>query len=252
MKKILLVIFSVVISVIAGCNVSVEDNATENILNNNTVLFIQNSTSDSVLVFLTLGNGGDTNYVQDVNGIFGITTTGSQGSFMLHSNDTFSYCSPSGKGLNGNLCFTTAPINCADTTFFPSGINIFEFTLNNNFNTDAQETIEISCVSGVNSYIIGMMNGGGVWNAGVTQPSVDSIYNLNLYNNTGLVGVYPYGCDDCDSIASPPFCAGHKPYATPQSNKICNVQRPSTTNGGSVVVTFNGLVINEICSIKEK
>lgn len=243
MKKILLVIFSVVISVIAGCNVSVEDNVTENVLSdNNTVLFIQNSTADSVLVFLTLGNGGDTNYVQDVNGIFGITTTGSQGSFMLHSNDTFSYCSPNGKGFDGNFSFAIPPTNCPDTTQFPDGNNLFEFVLNNNFGTAPQETVDISCVTGVNSLISCVLNGGGIWNAGVTYDTVLKFHNSTLYDNASAIGVYPYGCDDCDSIASPPFCAGHKPYAKPQMAKICNVQRPSDTNGGSVVVTFNGLV----------
>ena len=91
-----------------------------------TELLVVNETTDSVVVYLTLG--ADTNYVTNVNGIYGITTTGLQGFFILAPHDTVSYTSQP-KGFSGNLSFNTPPLNCS-TKQIPTGINIFEFALN--------------------------------------------------------------------------------------------------------------------------
>ena len=86
------------------------------------------------------------------------------------------------------------------------------------------------------------MSGGGAWNAGATHPDISSIENATLYNNTGLIGVFPYGCDNCTSSDSPPSCPGHPTYETPQSEPICNIQREATSNGGTVTVEFLGFI----------
>lgn len=205
----------------------------------NTSLCVINTTKDTVTTYLTLGSIGDTNYVQSTVGIFGISTIGAQGSFTLFPSDTLVYMSPIGKGFNGNLSFDTPPMNCPDTTQYPNGINIFEFALNNNFAPNSQETVDISCVSGVNCYLSCSMINGGFWNNGTDTLSFFG--NNDLYKNTGLSGVFPFGCDSCIGITPhTPYCAGHKPYATPQKTKICNVQRNSNANGGVVIVRFSG------------
>jgi len=82
--------------------------------------------------------------------------------------------------------------------------------------------------------------GGLTWNAGPTQPAVTVIENGLWMLNDGKVGVYPYGCDTCTSITAPPSCPGHMPYETPQTDAICNVQRPAGNSGGVVRVTYLG------------
>ncbi len=66
------------------------------------------------------------------------------------------------------------------------------------------------------------------------------IANDTRYRNTGNVGVFPYGCDNCTSSDSPPACVGRHPeYAN--AEPICNVQRPAVGNdGGAVRVVFHG------------
>ena len=206
----------------------------------NTEVVLVNGTSDSVEVYLTLGSVGDTNYVQSTEGIFGITQSATQSSFWLTPNDTLYYLST--KGFNGNLSFGAAPQNCPDTTLYPSGINLFEFALNNNFNLNGQETVDISGVSGTNSLLEVYLYGGlSSWNNG--SDTISYFYNKGQYENTGLSGVYPFGCDSCVGITPrTPYCAGHRPYAKPQSKNICNIQRPSGKCGGSVIVVFKGLV----------
>jgi hypothetical protein len=207
----------------------------------NTSLCVLNNTNDSVTAYLTLGSIGDTNYVQSTVGIFGILTSGTQNSFVIAPHDTLCYMSPNGKGFNGNISFGVPPQNCPDTTQLPNGINLFEFALNNAFNVNGQETIDISCVSGVNSYIMVSMFNGGAWNNGADTVKV--FRNGDLYENTGLTGVFPFGCDSCVGITPrTPYCAGHKPYATPQKTNMCNIQRNSTANGGAILVQFNGFV----------
>lgn len=207
--------------------------------NKNTSLCIINCTKDTVLTYVTLGSIGDTNYVQNTYGMFGVLDSAVQTSFYLLPNDTLNYISPIGKGINGNITFGYPPQNCPDTTQTPDGINLFEFNLNDNFLVNAQETIDISCVSGVNCYIVSSMIGGGSWNNGTD--TLVFFGNNDLYSNTGLSGVFPFGCDSCIGITPhTPYCVGHKPYATPQKTKICNIQRNSTANGGVVLVRFSG------------
>lgn len=209
----------------------------------NTTLFLINQSKDSVTVYLTLGS--DTDYVTNVFGIYGIADSGLQGSFQLAPNDTVYYTSPKSKGFAGNLSFDTPPLNCADTVF-PLGVNVFEFALNNNFASvkDAQETIDISCVAGVNCKI-GCKVDTLSWNDGSTN-QFTYFENSFIYDNVGRRGVYPVGCDDCTASVSPPVCPKPLKPSQPQSNSICNIQRDASKKGGKVFVFYKGKLKGEI------
>lgn len=236
-KNLLSILSLAIASLISSCKTTVKE---ELIVIPITSMCVTNCTADSVQAYLTLGSIGDTNYVQNTSGIFGISDSGTQNSFWIAPNDTLCYTSPLGKGFNGNITFGTPPVNCPDTTQFPNGINLLEFALNNNFAVNSQETVDISCVAGVNCIINTTFTGGGAWNNGTDSISV--IENGKLYSNTGLSGVYPYMCDSCIGTTSKvPYCAGRKPKAKPQATKICNIQRNSTSNGGVIVVGYKGV-----------
>jgi len=211
--------------------------------NNQTAFELTNSTGQDVQVYLTLGAvTGCIQNVADIPFVTNIVNT-HQGSFTLSSNGSVSYTPPEGVGFNGNFAFGTPPINCA-TDEFPNGVNLAEFILNNGFQgPGAQETIDISAVAGVNSFLKFSMTGGGGWNAGSTEPAVTEFENKGLKDNVGQVGVYPYGCDCCTSSVNPPECSGPPPpppHGDCQSAPICNVQRDASAAGGTVSLTFAG------------
>jgi len=208
--------------------------------NKNTEVCVINATKDTVNVFLTIG--ADTNYVTNVNGIFGITQSGLKGYFTLPPNDTVSYKSPCDKGFNGNLAFGDYANNCPDTTKFHLGMNIFEFALNNDFKgvPNAQETIDISCVSGVNCKITCKLSENN-WNAGGDTSKFTSFGNSFIYNNVGRVGVFPFGCDSCILIKNPPTCLNRK-FSQPQKKSICQVMRDATKKGGKIYVIYEGVL----------
>jgi len=198
-----------------------------------TTLTVLNQYSDSVLTYLTLG--ADTNYVTDVNGIFGIKDSGLQGSFYMKKDSMYTYVF-NGKGISGNISFGTAPLNCPDGTW-KTGVNLYEFTLNvDTLIADNQETFDISNVAGVNAIGNIYTIGGGAWIAGGTTVSV--ISNSYIYDNSGNYGVFPFGCDVCTASQNPPKCADTLKIATPQTKPICNVSRNAKASGGSVNITF--------------
>ena len=205
-----------------------------------TQIQICNGTKTDVTVYVVLG--ATPGCLQDVTQIPYITSgSGLVGSFVLKTSTSTSPWAPANIGFNANLTFGSMPINCPDSAM-PYGVNLFEFIVNNGFQAGApQETIDISCVAGVNSIIKADLSG-PVWNAGPTEPTVTTIQNSVPPNNYGLVGVYPYGCDDCTSIVAPPVCSDKPfPYEQPQDNAICNVQRDAKKYyGGLVKVTYMG------------
>ena len=211
-----------------------------------TTLKLVNATPDDVEVFITLG--AVAGCVPSVNDLPFVTNhiNKLQGSFHLAGNKSISYAPPAGMGFNGNLAFGYAPSNCP-TPQYPSGINLGEFILNNGFQgSGAQETIDIGAVAGVNALMRFDLEGGGSWNAGMTRPNVTSFANKAIGENTGLVGVFPYACDNCTASVAPPVCptrpAGAPNPPQPQSEPICNVQRDASQAGGTVILTFNGFV----------
>ena len=200
-----------------------------------TQLKIFNSTPNPVTVWITLGaTKGCLQNVKDIPFItFG---SGLQGSFVLKGNDSTIAYAPLGMGWNGNISFETPPINCA-TTQFPNGVNIFEFIINNAFQPgNPQETIDISCVAGVNCGI-GVITSGSKWNASTMYSNVKYFANGNKKHNSGRVGVYPFGCDVCTASQSPPPC--DKSDKDKQKFPICNVQRNASNNGGVIKIIYN-------------
>jgi len=204
-----------------------------------TEIKIANKTEDDVEIWVTLG--ATPGCLQDVTEIPWITSGSDlMGSFTLKANDSVSYTPDEGVGLNGNLTAGGPPLNCP-TDSFPGGVNIFEFIINNAFQPGSpQETLDISCVAGVSTLWAGELSGGGAWNAGPTQPDVKEFHNDIINKNSGLVGVYPFGCDDCTASVAPPVCDPHRPHATPQAEAICNIQRDASESGGVVTANFLG------------
>lgn len=211
-------------------------------MSNQTEIIVKNGTSVPVIAWLTLGaTPGCVSSVGEVPFVTNQVST-LQGWFSLAARASVSYTSQPSVGFNGNVTFGTPPMNCP-TADYPDGINVAEFIVNNGFQgVTAQETIDISAVSGVNALIGFQMSGGGNWSATSAYPNITSFSNHAIGSNVGRVGVYPYGCDDCTSSVHPPACAVPPVHApnpiVPQTEPICNVQRPASTSGGSVTITF--------------
>ncbi len=207
-----------------------------------TQIEIENGTDDDVVVWVTLG--ATDGCLHDVTQIPYVKNgAGLVGSFTLKAGDTTPLYAPHNLGFNGNLSFDTQPMNCP-TPDCPNGVSIFEFIINNGFQSGTpQETIDISCVAGVNCLLSCGLVDGSPWNGGSSYVGeVHSIKNNALYHNDGMVGVFPYGCDDCTESVAPPECEGHPPYANPQAEPICLVQRDAVgSNGGYLHVTYLGV-----------
>ena len=210
-----------------------------------TRVVVHNYSKKQVKVYLTLGD--TKGCIKDVSKIPGVTKIHKlQGWFNLGAGKNFSYTSPKGKGFNGNFTFGTPPINCP-TTAWPNGVNLAEFIVNNGFQgSNAQETIDISAVYGVNAEIEFMTAKGGAWNAGVGKNNkpikVITFKNASIGNNVGLKGVFPYGCTTCTGTAGfAPCNPAPKDAPSPiktQATNICNVQRNSSKGGGVVEIAF--------------
>ena len=208
-----------------------------------TLLKVTNSSGSDVQAYLTLG--AVPGCVQDVRQVsWGITVTDTvrnlQGSFMLANGQSVTYTPPAGMGISGNVSFGTPPQNCPPAGF-PNGVNLAEFILNNGFQgAGAQETIDDSGVDGVNATIRFSMSGGGAWNGGPGNPNITSFQNKGLRDNTGIVGVFPWGCTNCVDRAGAPSCQTYEGTCNPTN--ICNVQRDASSSGGTVEITFSGFI----------
>lgn len=206
-----------------------------------TKLKVTNKSSSEVLTYITLG--ATPGCVQDVAEI--TTTEGIKinklyplmGNFNLPAGRTVELTAPAGLGFNGNFSFGTPPLNCPCPDW-PEGVALAEFIINNGFQVNGQETVDISCVCGSNAYIrFELSSDNWTTNGGATV--VKSIHNSTRYDNTGRIGVFPYGCDNCTSSDAPPSCVGQQPqYAN--ALPICNVQRSASQPGGEVHVIFDG------------
>ncbi len=207
-----------------------------------THLEISNESGHDVLTYLTLG--ATPGCVQDVSlvalsdGLEIAALHPLMGNFVLPAGLTVRVTAPEGLGFNGNFSFNTPPLNCPCPEF-PEGVNLAEFIINNGFQPGGQETVDVSCVCGANAFIEFKLSAGD-WTSNGGAIQVSEIRNGTRYRNTGIPGVYPYGCDNCTSSDNPPACVGQHPeYAN--SLPICNVQRPAATNdGGGVCVVFRG------------
>lgn len=206
-----------------------------------TKLKLSNNSTSPVLAYITLG--ATPGCVQDValltvnDGIVINKLYPLMGNFILPANLTVTIDAPDGLGFNGNFSFGTPPLNCPCPDW-PEGVALAEFIINNGFQVGGQETVDISCVCGANAFL-GFDLSSDDWSANGGAISVKKIFNSTRYQNTGLVGVYPYGCDNCTASDSPPSCVGQQPQFA-NDLPICNVQRPASSPGGVVRVIFEG------------
>lgn len=214
-----------------------------------THLTVTNDTAAPVEVWLTLGSVGGCVQNVTLNDVNFVTNrvSANQGSFKLAPHDSVSYTAPPNTCLSGNVAFGGPPQNCPDRIQFPNGMNLAEFTLNNSSQgPNAQETVDISAVYGVNAHLQFQLSGGGAWNAGAGQQNIAAFENRALLDNIGLVGVFPYGCDDCIRRTSPTVtCPGPNVPPFPDmcdATHLCNVQRDASSAGGTVQIIFKGLL----------
>jgi hypothetical protein len=205
-----------------------------------TTLHARNDSTKSVTVYITLG--ATPGCVQDVSQITGATITKMyplMGHFELGAGAHVTLAAPDGMGFNGNFSFNTPPLNCP-TPELPDGAVLAEFIINNGFQQYGQETIDISCVAGANAFVSFEMSASDWTSNAGNIILIKSISNDTKLNNTGKIGVFPYGCDNCTSSDNPPSCVG---VQSQYANKlpICNVQRPANNNqGGTLVVVYKG------------
>ncbi|NDQ58579.1 MAG: hypothetical protein GZ088_16045 [Acidipila sp.] len=216
-----------------------------------TEITLRNKSSRDVTVYLTLG--ATPGCLQDVSKVpwIDMVLSSLRGYFVLPAKKAVVAYAPDGMGFNGNFCFGGPPINCP-TPQFHNGVNLVEWIINNAFQAgNPQETVNISCVAGVNAKVCVLLaeiaaKHGQVppnpWNAGPSHPNVGEFENGPIGTNTGRVGVFPVGCDDCTASVSPPACTNSPTYERPQSNAICTVQRDADANGGLIIVEYYGIL----------
>ncbi len=206
-----------------------------------TQLKISNQKSTDVLTFITLGatNG----CIQDVR-LLSFSNPSLEVEinhdlmchFILKANSSTYVAAPEGLGFNGNVSFNSPPVACI-TPELPNGMNLAEFIINNSFQEGGMETLDNSCVSGANAKIKIIMDTND-WTTNNGQTIVTEIENDIWDKNTGLVGVFPFGCDNCTESVAPPSCIGQKPQFA-NKEPICMALRPAKIeNEGTIEINF--------------
>jgi len=205
-----------------------------------TVLQVRNDAAVSVNVYITLGMPpGCVHDVAQITGVNIVKLQPLMGHFDLAPGAKVTLAAPAGMGFNGNFSFNTPPLNCP-TPQQPDGVVLAEFIINNGFQQYGQETIDVSCVAGANAFVAFEMSEDD-WTSNFGKiTAIKKIENGTKLDNTGKVGVFPYGCDNCTSSDNPPSCVGKQSqYANKEP--ICNVQRPAGNNkGGTLTVVYKG------------
>lgn len=208
---------------------------------NMTKIKLTNQNSKDIMTYVTLG--ATSGCVVDVTKIIfsdktNITKVSKlMGHFMLKANSSVYLQAPNGEGFNGNISFNTPPMNCKSVEL-PNGMNVAEFIVNNGFQEGSpQETIDNSCVAGANAKIKFSVDTDD-WGTDSGTIKVSEFQNNEWDKNTNVIGVFPYGCDNCTTSVSPPDCVGKQPQFV-NTKPICNVQRSAKNNkGGTVEITF--------------
>lgn len=207
-----------------------------------TTFSVTNRSDHDVLAFITLGaTPGCLQKVAELkfsdSSVHLTVLANLNGKFTLPAGKSVTLSIPAGLGFNGNITFGVQPMN-GPGPGIPHGVNPAEFIINNGFQRGGQETIDISGVTGANA-IICMTVTADDWssNGGKIKP-VKTIENKEWNHNTGIVGVFPYGCDNCTSSDHPPREVGRHPEFC-NKEPICNVQRPASHNqGGNLDIAF--------------
>jgi hypothetical protein len=240
MKKFILFLFIVGTGLSVGyCVHKQEEKHKKVVASVATLTKIYNGSKDTALVYVTLG--ATPGCLQQVSLIPFITDTiagqrGLQGTFKLAPGDSTIAYAPDSLGFNGVISFNGQPSNCPDTTLYPTGINQYEFMINNAFQgSNAQESINISCVHGVNCVISIDVKTLNPFNAGPTIPVIQAFRNT-LDRNAIISGVYSFGCDTCTGSKTLIPCIKYPQPAHEKSD--CQVQRNSTQSGGLIKVIY--------------
>lgn len=205
-----------------------------------TKLSVTNNTDKAVDVFVTFAAANPDNKccptpatVSDFSVLTKVNKL--MGTFKLGANQTQDF-DPEGKCFSGNVSFyiePQCPVSGADFHHGKTGTNIAEFTLNPT--KGCYEAIDISCVNGVNCFILMKVGEGLGWNYGPEKTAISTIYNRALGENQGNPGVYPVNCTDCVRLVGNPPCPT-LPVGPAQVERICNVQR--SERGGIVEVSL--------------
>jgi hypothetical protein len=241
MKKLFFIVLFACIGIVVYMKLNKQKEEPKVIGSSATMTKIYNGTKDSVLVYVTLG--ATPGCIQNVMNVFWVTDSvagqrGLQGTFVLAPGDSTKEYAPDSLGFNGVISFNSPPNNCPDTTLFPTGVNQYEFMINNAFQgVNAQESINISCVHGVNCVIRVDVKTLNPFNAGPTIPIIQGFANT-LDRNALIAGVYPYGCDTCTGTKTLLPCIKYPQPA--HKNSVCQVQRNAIQSGGLIKVLYLG------------
>lgn len=216
--------------ILSSCVTKVEEVVVTQSFTN--VAITNTSKEDSVKTYVTL------QAPNRVLGMFGISDTisASKGYFYAHKDSVY-YSNSTSPLLGVVVSFVgdNVPCQVAVKTGFPTGVNIFEFSVNTPF-----EVFDISCEDGVNSIIKASVSDTVNWTTG------DSIFIQNFRSaqntfpidkNLNIRGVFPYRCTDCIDLGSaiPENCFNLKD--TCNANRICQVAR-TNNNGGVVTINY--------------
>ena len=118
------------------------------------------------------------------------------------------------------------------------GINIFEFTINTPSN--GNESTDLSCLDGLNSFLKLTVSDTLNWIAGGNVFKNPTQNTWPLENNCGIIGVYPYHCDVCIDTLTPPHPVCF-PFKECSKNSVNNCQLDrATVRGGKVTCEFLG------------
>lgn len=118
------------------------------------------------------------------------------------------------------------------------GVNIFEFTVNTP--STGNESTDLSCLDGLNSYLKLTVSDTVNWIAGGKIFKNPAENKWPLKDNCGIVGVFPYHCDNCiDTVKPPhPICF---PLTGCSDNPVNNCQLDrATVRGKNIKCEFLG------------
>jgi hypothetical protein len=217
-----------------------------------TNLVVKNNTDSPVPVLITLGAGYGINSVTQLPASWHITPhpdgTNLKGSFTLPANSSVAFNSGA-NSFSGNVAFgpTFAAMGCGGSACYPNATNLAEFTLNY-----PGETVDISCVNGVNAFISYQLSGGATWTDNVSPAAVSSFANKAMGQNANIPGVYGWQATTCTGNPNPPNPTADcpAPNDAPGASELssaesCNVQRKGDAPfGGTVTIIFNGWTPN--------
>jgi hypothetical protein len=221
-----------------------------------TDIIIQNSSAkDSIQVFVTLQSG------ESVIGLFGMDSSNinpnpklwcenivgtdttmipCKGSFWAKKGIEY-YLGRNTEVAGAVISFGADNYGCEAAIFYgwQSGINIFEFTINTP--STGNESTDLSCLDGLNSYLKMTVSDSINWIAGgnIFKNPAENKWPLN--NNCGIIGVYPYHCDVCCDTLTPPRPACFPFNGCSKTNGINNCQLDrATVRGGYIKCEFLG------------